>query len=125
MSTQRAARVGDQMREELARLIRDEMKDPRIGFVSIVKAEVTNDLRHAKIYVSVLGDDQQKKESLKGLTSASGFLRSELGHAMQLRYIPELHFVLDESIEHGAKIAQLLVQVNREEKEREQGKQGE
>jgi len=115
MSNQRAARVGDQMREELARLIRDELKDPRIGFVSIVKAEVSADLRHAKIYISVLGNDQQKKDSLKGLTSASGHLRSELGRLMQLRYTPELHFTLDESIAHGARIAQLLVQVKREQ----------
>lgn len=120
MSNQRAARVGDQMREELARLIRDEMKDPRIGFVSIVKVEVAGDLRHAKIFISVLGDDQKKKDSLKGLNSASGFLRSELSKLMQLRFTPELHFVLDESIEHGARIAKLLVQVQQEQKEKKE-----
>jgi ribosome-binding factor A len=119
MSTTRAARVGEQMREVLAQKIRTEMKDPRVGFLSIVKVEVAGDLRHAKIYVSVLGDDQQKKDSLKALTHAAGFLRSEVGQAMQLRYTPELHFVLDESIEHGAKIAKLLVQVQQENKEKE------
>lgn len=122
-SATRAARVGDQMREELARIIRDEMKDPRVGFISIVKVEVTNDIRHAKVYVSVMGNEQQKKESIKALRNAAGFLRSEVGHVMQLRYTPELHFELDESIEHGSRIAQLLVQVSREQKE--QGEKGE
>jgi ribosome-binding factor A len=119
-SNQRAARLGDQIREELAAIIRTEMKDPRIGFVSIVKVEVAGDLRHAKVYTSVLGDDKQKKESHKGLISAAGFLRNELGKRLQMRYTPELHFVLDESIEHGTRIAQLLVQV-----QKEQGSHGE
>lgn len=122
-SNQRAARVGEETREIIANLLRDEVKDPRIGFVSIVKVEVSGDLRYAKIFVSVLGNDQQKKDSLKGLSSASGFLRKELASRLQLRYTPELHFVLDESIEHGQKIAKLLVEVQREEKEKvDQGK---
>lgn len=116
MAGQRAARVADQMREELARLIR-ELKDPRIGFVSIVKVEVSGDLRHAKVFVSVMGGTQQKSETMKGLQSAAGFLRSEVGQAMRLRFTPELHFVLDDSIEHGVKIAQLLVQVQKEQEE--------
>ncbi|MBP2017661.1 ribosome-binding factor A [Symbiobacterium terraclitae] len=115
---QRAVRVGDQMRDILAELLRDEVKDPRIGFVSIVRVEVSNDLRHAKIFVSVLGNEQQKKESMKGLASATGFLRSEVAKRLQLRYAPELHFELDESIEHGQRIAQLLVQVQDEQKRR-------
>lgn len=118
MSTQRAARVGEQMREELARLIRDNLKDPRIGFVSIIKVDVSGDLRHAKVFVSVMGDAQKKKDSMKGLNSAAGFLRSELGQTMRLRYTPELVFVLDESIEHGTRIAQLLVQVQKEQEEK-------
>lgn len=124
MSTQRAARVGEQMREELAGLIR-ELKDPRVGFVSIVKVEVSGDIRHAKVYASVMGTEQQKKDSMKGLTSASGFLRSELSRLMQLRYMPELHFVLDESIEHGTRMAKLLVEVQRQDEQKGQGEQGE
>ncbi len=114
MTVQRAARVGDQIREELARLIRD-LKDPRIGFASIVRVDVSGDLRHANVHVSVLGNDQEKRESIKGLSSAAGFLRTELGHLMRLRSTPEIHFVLDESIERGARVAQLLVQVQREQ----------
>lgn len=117
-SQQRAARVGEEMREILARLLRDEVKDPRIGFASIVKVEVSNDISHAKIYISVLGNDQQKKDSLKGLSSATGFLRSEVARRLQLRYTPELHFVLDDSIAHGQRIAQLLVEVQKEQKEK-------
>lgn len=118
MSNQRSVRVGDQMREELATLIRDELKDPRIGFVSIVKAEVSGDLRHAKVYVSVMGTEQEKKDSIKGLSSAAGFLRSEIGQRMRLRYTPELHFFLDDSIEHGSRIAKLLVEVQKEQEEK-------
>lgn len=115
-NAQRAARVADQMREEIAKLLRD-LKDPRIGFVSIVKVEVANDLRHAKVFASVMGDDAAKKESMKGLESAVGHLRTELGHIMRLRYTPELHFVLDASIERGSRIAKLLVQVQEEQAE--------
>lgn len=124
-SNQRAARVGDQMREIIAELLRDEVKDPRIGFVSVVKVEVSSDLRHAKVHVSVLGGEQEKKETLKGLSSATGFLRSEVAQRLRLRYAPELHFVLDESIEHGQRIAQLLVEVQKEQQEKEKaGPQG-
>jgi len=120
----RAVRVGEQMRDELAQLLRDEVKDPRIGFASIVKVEVSRDIRHAKVYVSVLGNEQQKKDTMAGLASATGFLRSELAKRLQLRYMPELHFALDESIEHGQRIAQLLVQV-REEQQRSGREEGE
>lgn len=117
MSNQRSVRVGEQMREELARLIR-ELKDPRVGFVSVVKVDVSGDLRHARVFISVMGTEQQKKESMKGLQSAAGHLRSELGQIMRLRFVPELHFHLDESIEHGVKIAKLLVEVQKEQGER-------
>lgn len=105
------------MREEMARLIRD-LKDPRVGFVSVVKVEVSGDLRYARIFVSVMGTEQQKKESMKGLQSASGHLRSELGQILRLRFVPELNFHLDESIEHGVRIAKLLVELQKEQGER-------
>lgn len=117
MSNQRSARVAEQMREEMARLIRD-LKDPRVGFVSVVKVEVSGDLRYARIFVSVMGTEQQKKESMKGLQSASGHLRSELGQILRLRFVPELNFHLDESIEHGVRIAKLLVELQKEQGER-------
>lgn len=109
----RPHRIGEQMKVELAALIRDEMKDPRVGFVSIVKVEVSPDMSTAKVFISVLGDEQAKKNSIKGLESAMGFLRSELSQRMRLRQVPALRFVLDESIEHGARIAALLHQINK------------
>ncbi|HLO02962.1 MAG TPA: 30S ribosome-binding factor RbfA [Symbiobacteriaceae bacterium] len=116
MAGNRAARIADVIQQELAGLIRNELKDPRVGFVSIVKTEVSGDIRHAKVYVSVLGDEKQQKESLKALHSAAGFLRNEVGKALQIRYTPELHFALDDSIAHGSRIAQLLVQIQGESK---------
>lgn len=116
MAGNRAARIADVIQQELAGLIRNELKDPRLGFVSIVKIEVSGDIRHAKVYVSVMGDAKQQKDSLKALQSAAGFLRNEVGKALQIRYTPELHFALDESIAHGSRIAQLLVQIQGEKK---------
>jgi ribosome-binding factor A len=118
MAGNRAARVADVIQRELADLIRNELKDPRVGFASIVKVEVSADIRHAKVYVSVLGDEKQQKESIRALQNAAGFLRSEVGRALQIRYTPELHFVLDESIAHGVRIAQLLVQIQEESREK-------
>ena len=86
------------------------VKDPRVqsGLVSVVHCEVTNDLRYAKCYISELGSEAQAKEVMKGLKSAAGWLRREVGHKVQLRYAPELVFELDNSITHGAHIAEVL-----------------
>ena len=109
MSSNRINRINDEIQRELASQIRN-LKDPRVsgtGMVSITRVDTTNDLRYARIYVSVL-DKAKEPEVLKGLKSASGFLRRELGHALQLRYTPELLFVGDDSIQHGAHILELL-----------------
>lgn len=109
MASNRINRINDEIQRELASQIRS-LKDPRIsnaGMVSITRADTTSDLRSARIYVSVLDKDQEK-DVLKGLKSASGFLRRELGHALQLRYTPELQFIGDDSIQHGAHILELL-----------------
>ena len=109
MASNRINRINDEIQRELAAQIRS-LKDPRVsgtGMVSITRVDTTNDLRYARVYVSVLNKDQEK-DVLKGLKSASGFLRRELGHALQLRYTPELQFTGDDSIEHGAHILELL-----------------
>ena len=95
-----------------------EVKDPRVqnGLVSVVHCEVTNDLRYAKCYISVLGSEQQAKEVMKGLKSAAGWLRREVGHKVQLRYAPELVFELDNSITHGAHISEMLHELKNEGK---------
>lgn len=109
MPTNRINRINDEIQRELASQIRS-LKDPRVsgsGMVSVTRVDTTNDLRYARVYVSVLDKDQESGV-LKGLKSASGFLRRELGHALQLRYTPELQFIGDDSIQHGAHILELL-----------------
>ena len=111
MASNRINRINDEIQRELASQLRG-LKDPRVsqvGMVSITRVDTTNDLRYARVYVSVL-DKAQEKDVLKGLKSASGFLRRELGHALQLRYTPELQFIGDDSIQHGAHILELLRQ---------------
>ena len=107
MASNRINRINDEIQRELAAQLRN-LKDPRVsGMVSVTRVDTTNDLRYARVYVSVLNKDQEK-DVLKGLKSASGFLRRELGHALQLRYTPELQFFGDDSIQHGAHILELL-----------------
>ena len=111
MASNRIARINDEIQRELASQIRN-LKDPRVsgaGMVSVTRVDTTNDLRYARVYISVLNKDQEK-DVLKGLKSASGFLRRELGSALQLRYTPELQFTGDDSIQHGAHILELLRQ---------------
>lgn len=107
MASNRINRINDEIQRELAAQLRN-LKDPRVsGMVSITRVDTTNDLRYARVYVSVLNKDQEK-DVLKGLKSASGFLRRELGRVLQLRYTPELQFIGDDSIQHGAHILELL-----------------
>ena len=116
MASNRIGRINEEIQRELSALIRT-IKDPRVsetGMVSITAVETTPDLRYAKVYVSAL-DKEQSAAILKGLRSASGYLRRELGHALQLRYTPELVFERDDSIDKGAHILELLRKV--EEKE--------
>lgn len=116
MSGIRRERIAEAMKEEIAQIMRDEIKDPRIGFASVLRVDVTQDLRVAKVHVSVLGDEESKKNTLKGLQSAAGFMRNEVGRRMNLRFIPELRFVLDTSIEHGVRVASLLNELKGEDK---------
>lgn len=123
MAGNRINRINDEIQKELSALFR-ELKDPRVsqGMVSITRVDTTADLRYAKVYVSAL-DKGQEKEILKGLKSASGFLRRELGHALQLRYTPELQFIGDDSIQHGAHILELLRQEEAREAARNQSEE--
>jgi ribosome-binding factor A len=104
----RTRRVGEQLQRELASLIFEELKDPRLGMVSVSGTRVSRDLSHAKVYVSVLGDEQVATASLKVLNHAAGFLRHKLGQRMRLRTVPELRFHIDHSIEEGARIDALI-----------------
>ena len=116
MST-RIDRISEEVMKALAEAMRS-VKDPRVqeAMVSVVHCDVTNDLRYAKCYISVLGSEQQTRDVMKGLKSAAGWLRREVGHKVQLRYAPELVFELDQSITHGALCPEVLHELKNEGK---------
>jgi ribosome-binding factor A len=106
--SRRTRQVGDLLREEVTDIIRTEVKDPRIGFFSITHVEVPTDLRSARVFVSVLGTDQERMETLAALRSAAGYIRFHLKPRLHMRQIPELEFRDDRSMEHAEKIARAL-----------------
>ncbi|MDO3676322.1 30S ribosome-binding factor RbfA [Paenibacillus ehimensis] len=112
MAKIRVGRVGEQIKKELSQIIQSELKDPRIGFITVTGVDVTNDFSQAKVFLSVLGSDEQKEETLKALARGTGFIRSELGKRIRMRKIPELLFKFDASIDYGSKIETLLHQIN-------------
>lgn len=103
----RSERVSGQLRRELAQLIQREIKDPNVGFISVSDVEVTRDLAHAKVFITVF-EAEKAKATLKALQKAAGFLRGRLGHELRMRNIPELHFQHDASVETGQKMDQLI-----------------
>jgi ribosome-binding factor A len=107
----RQRRLGELLKKEISDLVLREIKDPRIGFVSITSVALTADLRHAKVLVSVLGSEQERKASLAGLRSAAGFIRRELSQRLRLKFVPEIKIIYDDSIEHGARIISLIESV--------------
>lgn len=111
MAHYRVDRLREQMKAEISDILRREMKDPRLGFVSVTDVEVSQDLRHAKVYISILGDETAKKDTIDALQGAAGFVRTEMARRIHLRHTPEIIFRLDESIERGARIFELLEQV--------------
>ena len=111
----RMTRVNDEITKELAHIIRGELKDPRIGVMpSVLRDETTQDLKYCKIFISVLGNDEEKKEVMKGLKSASGYIRHLLAERINLRITPELMFRLDDSVEYGIKMSKLIEQISNE-----------
>ena len=111
----RMTRVNDEITKELANIIRGELKDPRIGgMTSVLRVETTQDLKYCKIFISVLGNDEEKKEVMKGLKSASGYIRHLLAERINLRITPELMFRLDDSVEYGIKMSKLIEQISNE-----------
>mgnify|MGYP001420581543 FL=1 len=114
MSELRASRVAEQMKKELGDIITRKIKDPRVGFVTITDVEVTGDLQQAKVYISVLGSEEERQDTLVGLAKAKGFIRSEIGKRIRLRKTPELSFDMDETMEQGNRIEALLRQLNDE-----------
>ena len=108
-------RINGEVQRELSNIIR-ELKDPRVGIMTSVTAvEVTPDLKYCKAYISVLGDDKTKAETLAGLKSAAGFIRRELARTVNLRNTPEIKFIMDESIEYGMRMSKLIDDVRKNE----------
>ena len=112
----RIEKLQELIKQEMSKMLLKELKDPRIGFVTVTDVEMTGDLREAKIYVSVMGGDDQVKSSLDGLNSALGFIRREIGQRVRLRFTPEISFALDTSLDYGDHIQKLLLQVEGERK---------
>ena len=112
MAVKRSKKVAGLIKIEISRIIQTRLKDPLVGFVTITDVVLSDDLKIAKIYFSVLGDEVQKTNSLKGLKRARSFMQNELGSRIRLRYLPELRFFLDESWSYGAKIDQILENLN-------------
>lgn len=105
--------------QEISDILRREVRDPRVGFVTVTDASVSPDLRHAQVFVSVLGTDEEQQESLKAMNRAAGFVRAEFARRATLRYTPDIVFRKDIAIEHGARINELLSQVEREKRDAE------
>ena len=121
MPGRRPERLAEQIKEELSLIIGGEVEDPRLGYVTVTGAKLTADLRTAKIYVSVLGTEQEVKGSLAALKRASGFIRHQLGAVLRIRHIPELHFVYDDADLRAARIEKLLSEEADKTREVEQG----
>jgi ribosome-binding factor A len=115
--TRRIEQVNQLLRREISALLQNKVRDPRVNsFVAVTEVDTSHDLRYAKVFISHLGTEEEKKEILKALKSASGFFRHELAERIELRRIPELTFIWDSSIEQGDRIARLLNRVDEEPK---------
>ena len=109
---QRSDRVAAAVREEIANFLAEGVKDPRVtALVTVTGVEMTRDLRHAKVFVSIMGEDSQRASTIEGLQSVQGFLRSRLARSLSLRVAPDVHFVMDESVARAARIETLLNQI--------------
>jgi ribosome-binding factor A len=111
MDYQRSDRVGDLLIEIISELLSKDIRDPRIGAVTVTGAKVSKDLRHAQIYFNLLGKRESRKEVLAGLKSATGFIRSKVGKQLNLRFVPVIEFIYDESEDEAQRIDELLKQV--------------
>ncbi|OGC11107.1 ribosome-binding factor A [candidate division WOR-1 bacterium RIFOXYA12_FULL_52_29] len=120
----RQERIEGLIQEEISTILREEVNDPRIGFVSITKVEISPDLRNANIHVSIFGDEKQKEEAMDGLRSATRFIRGELGNRVDFRATPEIRFIRDDSLEKGSKVLNLIRKLKNEEPNKRTAKKG-
>lgn len=119
----RTVRLGEQIRRELAELLRREVKDPRVGMVTISSVDLSSDLSHAKVFYTVLGDEASRKDTQVGLDKAAGFLRGKVGQAIKTRVTPQLHFQFDDSPERGAQLEALIEHAVRKDEQQKDDSQ--
>lgn len=118
MQYKRSKRVADQIKKEASEIIQRQVKDPQLGFVTITDVEMTDDLKTATIFYSVLGDDENKKHTEFGLQRARNFIQSEIGKRIRIRNTPQISFKYDGSIEYGAHIEELINKIHQQDEER-------
>src|SRR5580658_108601 len=116
MGFKRADRVSEAIKREVSVLLTQGIKDPGVHFVTVTLVDMAEDLRNAIIYVSIMGTEEDRQESMKGLERAKGYVRKELGTRLQLRYTPEIHFRLDDSLDNSLKIRKILNEIKSEDK---------
>ncbi|MBU1932954.1 MAG: 30S ribosome-binding factor RbfA [Candidatus Omnitrophica bacterium] len=110
----RSDRVQVQMKKEISRILQEDLKDPRVGFVTVTRIDLTGDLRHAKVYYSILGDEAGRKAGEEGIKSASGFIRKLVGDRLKLKYVPELSFRLDRSLDYSIGLEKTFERIHNE-----------
>lgn len=114
MTKPRPEKVQEALRQEVSKIVQMELKDPRLGFLTITKVDLTRDLRYARIYFSVLGDEKAKKNALYGLRSAKGFIKNLISEKVKLKFMPEIEFKIDDTLEHTQKIFNLIDKIKKE-----------
>lgn len=117
MST-RQEKLCQLLKEEISDILRREIKDPRLGFFTIIDAEITPDLRHAKIFVSIMGTEEERKQSMEVLKHAQHFVRLEFGKRVRMKVLPDIQFKPDESVNRGVRMQELLEEIRRDEEKR-------
>src|SRR6185503_751017 len=123
MSFKRAERVSEAIKREVSVLLTQGVKDPGIHFVTVTTVQTADDLRNVNIYVSILGDEETRKETMAGLNRAKGFIRKQLGATLQLRYNPDIHFRLDDSLDHAFKIRGILNELKSKDKPKDEAEE--
>jgi ribosome-binding factor A len=119
----RTDRINELLREEISILVRDEVRDPRVGLVTITAVQTSPELDHAKVFVRMLGDEEEQEAALEGLHSAASFVRTQLSRRLHIRRVPELHFTYDRMLDEAARIEQLLREAL-PERDRDEGEEG-